>query len=856
MKRPGSRSIDPAIGTTRLLAMLWMGHAARRPGRVLMSIAVVAVGVALGLGVNLVNHSALQEFQASLARINGEADASLRARIGTLDDRVWEQLARDPAVAAASPVIEFEAEVVVPAAADDAPVRLQVLAVDPLRAAQVTPALVPRAEAPIAVFDTDAVFLSPAASRALGVETGDTLTLRSGVHQQRLLVLGDLPDIGGGQRLAVVDLATAQWRFGWSGALDHIDLRLVHGADRRALEDRWATILPTALWSTPDLASSRMSNLSRAYRVNLTMLALIALMTGLFLVHANLALATRRQWPEFALLATLGAPRRTIAAAVLGQGFVVGAGGALLGCALGILLARIALATIGGDLGAGLLQATEVPLSVDPGTLAGFAALGIAAGVAGSAAPALRAQWIAPARALRGLPDSRAGGRRADLVALAAFVAGAVALALPPVAELPLGAYVAIGFWLLAVVSRAGRLVVMATRALVRNRRIGWFLPPLWLGLARLRERPGDATAGLAGVVAAVALTAAMATMVHSFRDSVLQWLDVVLPADVYARLPAAGPAGGLDPVLGEAILSTPGVASLAWMRVLPVALDPRRPPATLLAREIDPGAPQRSLPITGRLATAPEGCIPVFGSEAMADLYGWRPGARVGIPVGPPDHCFVVGGIWRDYARQHGAIAIDRAAYRRLTGDDSVTELAVGLARHADAGEVIARLRSLHPDLAGLQWREAGELRALSLAIFDRSFAATYALEAVAILLGILGVAAGYGAEALARQREFGVLQHLGLERGRIAGMLAAEAGAMVALGCLVGCVLGAAVAAILVFEVNPVSFHWRMDITWPLGLMAVGVVVLVGIAAATAAAVALRAMRQSPATVVRADW
>src|SRR5690606_20894639 len=162
----------------------------------------------------------------------------------------------------------------------------------------------------------------------------------------------------------------------------------------------------------------------------------------------------------------------------------------------------------------------------------------------------------------------------------------------------------------------------------------------------------------------------------------------------------------------------------------------------------------------------------------------------RVGIPVGPPDRCFVVGGIWRDYARQHGAIAIDRAAYRRLTGDDSVTELAVGLARHADAGEVIARqrshhpahaglqrrnvtelavglarhadageviarLRSLHPDLAGLQWREAGELRALSLAIFDRSFAATYALEAVAILLGILGVAAGYGAEALARQRE-----------------------------------------------------------------------------------------------------
>src|SRR5690606_9600104 len=216
-------------------------------------------------------------------------------------------------------------------------------------------------------------------------------------------------------------------------------------------------------------------------------------------------------------------------------------------------------------------------------------------------------------------------------------------------------------------------------------------------------------------------------------------------------------------------------VASVSWMRVLALDMDPLRPPVTLLARDIDGDAPQRSLPITGRLETAPAGCTPVYGSEALADLYGWRPGARVAIPVGAPGHCFVVGGIWRDYARQHGAIAIDRKEYRRLSGDASVTELALSLARDADARTIIARMRELHPTLAQLQWRDAGELRAISLEIFDRSFAATYALEGVAILLGILGVAAGYGAEALARKREFGVLQHLGLERGRIATMLAA---------------------------------------------------------------------------------
>src|SRR5690606_24676063 len=156
----GGSHPTPAAARARLLVMLWAAHALRRPGRLLMSIAVVAIGVGLGLGVNLVNHSALAEFQASLARINGEADLSLRPRIGPLDDRIYERIARDPAIAAASPVIEFDAEILAPASTGEARPRIPVVAIDPLRAASITPALVPRTDPPIAVFDTDAIFLS------------------------------------------------------------------------------------------------------------------------------------------------------------------------------------------------------------------------------------------------------------------------------------------------------------------------------------------------------------------------------------------------------------------------------------------------------------------------------------------------------------------------------------------------------------------------------------------------------------------------------------------------------------------------------------------------------------------------
>lgn len=846
----------PVRGTARLLLMLWIAHVRRRPGRFLMSVAVLAVGVALALAVNLVNHSALGEFRSSLSRISGQADLSLYARSGTLDDTVYERLLGDPAVAAASPVIAFDAEATTRDGTTADGLRLPVLAIDPLRAATVTPALLGRGAGPLSLFETDAVFLSAAAARATGMHTGDTLVLRSGPHTQALTVAGSLPGIGDGQRLAVIDLATAQWRFGWSGRLERIDLRLAEGADPADLQSRWNRMLPHAGWRTPAHADTRMASVSRAYRVNLTMLAMVALLTGLFLVHANLALAARRQAPEHALLVTLGASRTTVAVAMLGHGLAIGLGGAVLGCALGIGLARLALATIGGDLGAGLLRADTVALSISPWMLAGAAALGVAAGVAGSLVPALRARDVAPTQALRVIPDQNPRSPGADRLALVAMVLGAGALALPPVAELPLGAYAAIGLWLLAVASRAGSLVAAAIGVVARRPSTGWPRPAVWLALARMRERPGEATVALAGVVASMALAAAMAIMVHSFRDSLGHWLDQVLPAEIHARLSDTTPVSGIDPALGVEIRAVDGVRSVEWTRVQPIDLDPQRPAVTVLARDLHGSDAELGIPLVGPVLAATAGCTRVFGSEALADIYGWKTGARVALPFGPPGHCFVVGGIWRDYARQHGAIILARDAWQALTGDALASDLSVRLAPEADPAAVLARLEGLSGLAGQLQWRLTRQIREISLTVFDRSFAATYALEAIAIVLGLLGVAAGYAAEALARQREFGVLQHLGMRRSQISMMLAAEAAVLVGIGALIGLALGTVIAMVLILQVNPVSFHWRMEVSWPLALLACTSLALVAMAALVAALIARQAMQRPAARVVRADW
>ncbi|HXZ08566.1 MAG TPA: ABC transporter permease, partial [Paraburkholderia sp.] len=246
----------------------------------------------------------------------------------------------------------------------------------------------------------------------------------------------------------------------------------------------------------------------------------------------------------------------------------------------------------------------------------------------------------------------------------------------------------------------------------------------------------------------------------------------------------------------------------------------------------------------------------PVWISEAMVDLYGMHPGQRVMLPLMGQRFTFLVAGTWRDYARQFGAIVMDEHDYRRLTHDTHVTDAALWLAPGVTPAAVIARLRE---GLAGgrqLAFAEPGEIRAASLKIFDRSFAVTYLLEAVAVIIGLFGIGASFGAQALARAREFGVLRHLGMTRRQIGAMLALEGALVALLGVLSGLTLGAGIAMVLIHVVNPQSFHWTMSLHMPWVLLVTLASTVVGAAALTALWSARAAMSVDAVRAVRDDW
>ena len=811
----------------------------------------VVLGVALAFSVHLINQSALSEFSAAVRQANGQPDFELRAQRDGFDEALYARVANHASVAAASPVLEVDTQVI---DANGQRLALRVVGLDALVAAPLTPALMPRPAEGVdrlALLDPGSAFLNPAAEQRLGA--GGVLRWQVGAGQGQVQVQARVQGrvAADGPPLAVMDIAGAQAAFGRLGRLTRIDVRLVPGADREALL-RDLQLPAGVRAAAPDEAEQRISNLSRAYRVNLTVLALVALFTGAFLVFSILSLSVAKRLPQFALLGVLGLSARERLGLVIAESALLGAAGSAGGILLGTGLAALALRLLSGDLGGAYFPGVTPRLQFSPGAAGVYAALGVAAALAGGWLPARSAQRIAPAQALKGLGVTDAGGGAAGW-ALALLALGAALTLAPPVAGIPLAAYLSVACLLLGGIAGVPAAIGLLLRAVAPPAH-----PLALLAVERARHQRHSATIAVAGVVASLALSVALTVMVASFRDAVTQWLDSVLPADLYLRSAGGGGASGeavfLPETLATRAAALPGVTRVQPQRGTQVQIDPSRPAVALIARPL--ADPARSLPLLGEMVAPRAGLTSAYVSEPMARIYRLAPGQRFELPL--PDGRIEpvwVRAVWRDYARQHGALLLDAADYRRLTGDARVNDLALWLAPGVDVAAVQRGLRSAAGALA-LEFASAGEIRALSLRIFDRSFAVTYWLQAVALAIGLFGVAASFSAQVLARRREFGLLSHLGLTRRQILTVVAAEGAVWTGAGALAGLALGVLVSGVLVKVVNPQSFHWTMDLLLPWGRLAALCAATLVAGTLTAWMAGRAAAGRDAALAVKEDW
>jgi len=312
-------------------------------GRNTVAIVAIALGVALGLAIELINRVASDEVQHAASSLFGTADLTVRASAPGLDESWYARLAQIEGVAAASPIVEVSTRV--PGRSES----LKLIGLDPFRARQMQPAALAAMSgggaAGTALLADDAVWLSVSAARALALEPGDRLTVQVGLDDVSLQVAGLLPAGEYRQPLGLLDIATAQWRLNRLGRLDRVDLRLRPDANLQAVRREIAAQLPAgARVTTPVESVDDAVSLTRAYRSNLTALALVALFTGGFLVFTTQSLSLAHRRREFALLHALGVTRREQFLVALGGGALLGTVGAAIGLALGYGIAREKLA--------------------------------------------------------------------------------------------------------------------------------------------------------------------------------------------------------------------------------------------------------------------------------------------------------------------------------------------------------------------------------------------------------------------------------------------------------------------------------------------------------------------------------
>ncbi len=819
------------------------------PGRSLLAVVAIAIGVALGLAVHLINASAAGEFGRAARQLAGEADLVVQGGRTGFDEQLYPTIAKMAGVVAASPVLEMEA------ALHGRRDTLKIIGIDALRAYALQPQLAGADNgARNALFDTDAIRLSTSAARALDAAVGSTVTFKVGMKPLPLRVVEIIPDASYRQHLGLMDIAGMQWRFERTGLISRIDLRLASGIDAETFRRQLQTQLPPGVHAvTPQTDSERGLAITRAYRLNLDMLALIALFTGTFMVFSSQVLALLRRRTQIALLRALGVTRGTVLGWLVAEGALLGLIGGLIGLGGGYLLAVQAMALAGADLGADYFRNLNAELIVEPLTLLAFLGLGMAFAIIGATVPAWDAARRQPASELHAHDDDDTLHRPKWIAAgLATMLTGALLSLLPPLGGLPLAGYGAIALLLIGAV-----LLMPALTGILLSPAKLTSVPALELGLAQLKATPRHVAISVAAILVSFSLVVAMLIMVLSFRQSLDSWLDQVLPADLYLRAAVAGETAVLSPAEQQHIAATAGVASVAFTRFQSLLIHADQPALTLIARDLPGEDVSRTLPLISPPATLlPDSPPALWISEIAAALMDWKTGQTVTLPVGGTARTFTVAGIWRDYSRQNGAAIVSRDLYRSWTRDHSANDAAIRLSPDTTAAAAEQALRAALPANAAIEIVSASTIRKISLGIFDRTFAITWALELAALIVGLFGVSVAFSVQALARRREFGVLRHLGMTRGQISAMLAGEGALTASVGALSGLAVGTVIGIVLIHVINRQSFHWSMELHMPWLQLLVLFTITAACASATAVVSARSVMRSDTVAAVREDW
>ena len=816
-----------------VFAALVTGPLRRRPARVLLPVVGVAIGVAAVAAIHYANRSVTESFRESASAFSGKSDFVVTGVSGVpVADLaslafLWRIGSFAPAVTGTAVIAGGAREVVSILGIDwggDSVVReVRLVSPEPGRERS-------------RLLSRGAVLVSEPFARRRGLDVGSHIALTAGgkprdVEVAGIVALEGVARASGGDVL-LTDVFTAQDLLGKPGLVDRVDIVLDPGVDRTAAGAEIARRLPKGLvLEPPTRAAATADRMVRAFRFNLNALGSLTLLTGLFLIANAVSIAVLRRRPEIATLRALGTSRAAVFGAFLAEGLVVGACGTLLGEVLGLWVSRAALSAVGGTVSTIYLPTARIGGARYTDAVVLSAAVGMAASLVATLVPALQATRVPPSPAMR--PGSIEGVARKRLWpraigAAVALVLSALAARAEPVDGFPLFGFAAVALVVVALALAAPALVKTAAaifgRLIVRILPVEGELGAGFFGGALTRN--GIAVAALA---MALGMTLAMIVTVASIRETVRVWVESTLRSDLWIKADAGKGSGIVGDLPEDAIAFVRGFEGVAAVDPFRArdATDARGRPYTLASGDFRVLARAGGLPMLDGadprpLALAARERGDVLVSEPYARRFGVRRGSAVVLPTPQGPRRFSVAGVYRDYSNDRGTVVMDRDLYLALYPDRRVTSLAVIAKPGVDATELRRRILAAAQGRYAMSISTNRDLRREALRIFDRTFAVTRALEAIAITVAVLGIANAFLASVVERRRSFGLLKAIGASGGQIRRATLVEAFLTGGTGALAALAAGGAFAWLLLEVINPQSFGWTVAPAVPAAALA----------------------------------
>lgn len=818
--------------------------------RSLVTLLAVALGVAIGLAIDLANATAVASFASSVNIVSSKVNLQVLGAGSGFDERAILRVQRIDGVSYAGPAIEDELTVGAKPGRPFSGEILRVLGVDMLRplpgvaaGPSTSPGTVVADDAdPWTLVNGHGAFVSDAVARRLGWRRGRTVHAVAGDRDVTLRIAGIIPPGTAGidSSVVFVDIATAQEIFGKIGSLDRIDL-VVEPSRLATVEREIAAVIPPgARVIRPKTRTDEIARMLQSFRLNLAALAYVALLVGMYLIYNTVAISVVQRRPEIGTVRALGATRGAVFRTFVAEGALVGVVGSAGGLALGAALASLSVAAVSSTVDILYVASHADRVAYDPLLFAKAFVLGVLASVVAAAFPALDAASTLPAITLRAHGFERRRPRFAVRTALVGCALLALAIPctrVPAIDGIPLFGYLA-GLLIifggsLCVPLAVGTLARAGTTFAARR-------PALGLAAANFAGAPLRTSVAVAAVTIAIAMTVAVAVLVASFRITVIAWADETLRADLFVRpvgLADASDDARFSPGVAERVAAVPGVAQVETLRE--VTLPFRGRLTNLGATDLSSIAEHRPLRLLGgadatALARSLPGTTRVLISEPFATKFGLNPGDRIALPTPSGPTTFSVAAVYNDYSSDAGVVLLDARTYRGLFHDRSINSVAV----YARPGTDLERLRSaIVRALAPLRVDVATnrELRDLVVHVFDRTFAITYALDVIAIVIAVMGVVSTLFALVLERRIEFGLLRYLGVTIGGVRAVVLTEAAGIGLLGGVLGVVVGMLLALLLIFVINRQAFGWLIElhVPWPFLFETVALVIVAAVIA-----------------------